>query len=116
MKVYKSAQAPFQPAQPGSGVKLLHTDRLSMAIWKFDKGVDGARHAHPEEQIACVLQGRVEFITDTGRAVVGEGEQIVFAGNEPHGSKMLEDSIILDVFSSHREDLRAKFPSLTPEG
>ena len=116
MKFYKHDQVPFHPVRPGAGVKLLHTDHLTVATWKLDQGGEVPRHTHPEEQTVCLLQGRIEMFTEQGAAVFEAGDRIVLAGNEPHAVKALEDSIIIDIFSAIREDLRAQFPALAPAG
>ena len=112
MKVYKHEATPFAATAPNVGVKQVHTDCLSLVTWRFDKGSSAPRHAHPEEQIAYILKGRVEMITDNGTFEAAAGDMIVFGGNEYHGSRALEDTVLLDIFSGVREDLRAKFPSL----
>lgn len=114
MKLYKPAEAAFNPQGAGSANKVLHTDLMSLATWKLDKGTELAMHDHPQEQIAFVLQGRMEFKTPGALTEVGAGEQIVFASNEPHGGKALEDSIVLDIFSSVREDFKKKFVAMQP--
>ena len=93
----------------------MHTEHLTIAIWKFAKGADFAMHRHPQEQTIYVLQGRVEYPMEQGAVVVEAGDHLVFAGDEPHGLRALEDTILMDLFSAHREDFRAKFPALAPE-
>lgn len=112
MKLYKYDETGFLSVRPGVGVKVLHTERMSVAAWKFDKGVGGDMHSHPQEQIAYILKGRVEMRTEAGAVEVRAGDMIVFAGNEAHGSTALEDSIVLDTFSSPREDFKEQFVEL----
>ena len=116
MKVYRE-KAPFtpDPARPGAAYKILHTDSLTIATWQFAKGWSSPRHVHPQEQTVHIIQGRAEFNTDAGAVTVGAGDKIVFAGNEGHAVKMLEDTILMDIFWPLREDFNAKFKAMTPE-
>ena len=104
--------APFNAVAPGAENKMLHSERMSLVTWRFAKGYQGASHSHPQEQITYVLKGKVEFTTPGGKVTAKAGEQVVFAGNEPHGSLALEDSLLVDIFSSVREDFKEKFPAV----
>ncbi len=61
-------------------------------------------HAHENEQMACVLSGRVRFRLPQPDGTVCEveltaGEVMHAPPNVPHGVLVLEDSVLLDVFS-----------------
>ena len=62
-------------------------------------------HAHENEQISCVLSGKLRFhIQDgTGGATrtvdVGAGEVLVLPSWVPHGAEAIEDCVALDLFS-----------------
>ena len=114
MKLYHYEEAPFTSQGETVGNKVQHTDCMSLVTWRFTKGHIGAMHVHPQEQLAYVLEGRVEFKTEAGSLIAKAGDQVLFAGNEAHGSVALEDSIVLDIFSSVREDFKDKFDVLAP--
>lgn len=107
MKRYAFDETPFQEQKPGVAYKVLHTEHMTVAAWRFDKGSEGAKHAHPQEQVAYILKGKIEFTTDSASIVASVGDQVIFAANEAHASKALEDSVILDIFSDVREDFRS---------
>ena len=115
MKFYRYDEAPFTPVVPGSENKMVHSEKMSMVSWALAKDFVGATHAHPQEQITYVLKGCVEFSTDSGKRTTKAGDVIVFAENEAHGSLALEDSLVIDIFSSIREDFTKKFPAVAPE-
>ncbi len=57
-------------------------------------------HAHENEQVSCVLRGRLRFVLGDGRkADVGEGEAIHLPSNCPHGAEALEACVVLDIFA-----------------
>ncbi len=65
------------------------------------KGCDVQVHAHENEQITCVLTGRLRFTLGPERreCVVGPGEVLLLPANVPHGAYALEDTVVLDLFS-----------------
>ncbi len=115
MKFYRYDDAPYNAVAPGSENKMVHTEHMSLVTWRFAKGMRGAAHAHPQEQISYVLKGCMEFTTDSGTVTAKVGDQVVFAGNEAHSSVALEDSLVVDIFSSVREDFVERFPAVQPE-
>jgi len=65
------------------------------------------KHSHVHEQIAHVIQGALRFqLGDDGaeETTVAAGGLIVLPSNVPHAAVVLEDSVVLDVFSPPRED------------
>lgn len=75
------------------------------------KGWKGERHAYPHEQLLYVLGGRIRLKIarhDQDDLVfdMEKGESIITAGAVEHEAEALEDSEVLDVFASPREDYR----------
>jgi quercetin dioxygenase-like cupin family protein len=69
------------------------------------KGCAVPRHAHPNEQLAFVLQGSLRFDLDDGTThIVNSGEVLVIPGNVPHSAVALEDTINFDIFAPPRQD------------
>ena len=56
---------------------------------------------HPQEQMAYIVKGKVEFsMGEEGeKHIFEEGMFFAFAPNVKHGTRFLEDSIVIDVFS-----------------
>ena len=75
----------------------------------LQKGCVVPRHAHENEQFACILSGCLKFELDsqtgTGNetVVVKAGELIHFPSNVAHAAEALEDTVVLDVFSPPSE-------------
>ena len=84
-------------------------ERVMLSQVTLDKGCLVPSHAHPNEQFACVLSGRLRFQIGGGESSVGEelilvgGEVLHFPPNVPHGAEALEDTVVLDVFSPPSE-------------
>lgn len=71
----------------------------------LQKGCCVATHAHPNEQFACLLSGRMKFALgaegarDRREVIVSGGEVLHLPPNLPHSAEALEESVILDIFS-----------------
>lgn len=69
------------------------------------KGFFLQTHSHENEQISCVLSGKIRFglgaegSPDRRDAMVGPGEVIVLPSNLPHSAEAMEDTVVLDIFS-----------------
>ena len=73
------------------------------------KGFQVAAHSHENEQISCVLSGRLQFglgnvgQSDYREIVVRGGEALLIPANALHSAEALEDTVVLDVFSPPSE-------------
>lgn len=63
------------------------------------QGCQVPMHAHPNEQFACVLSGRVRFALADGERTLGPGEVIRLPANAPHAALALATAVVLDVFA-----------------
>jgi quercetin dioxygenase-like cupin family protein len=61
-------------------------------------------HSHPNEQIALILSGALEFTVQGEKIVVRAGELIVLPPNVPHSALALEDTEDIDFFAPPRQD------------
>jgi quercetin dioxygenase-like cupin family protein len=104
MSTYRWHEEPVEPLNEKIGRQMLHTETMTLARITLRKGALVPRHAHPNEQIATVLEGTLRFVVDGEERVVGPGESVPLAADVPHEVEALEDSIVLDVFSPVRED------------
>lgn len=75
-------------------------ENVMVARVVLEKGFHLAVHQHDNEQITCLLSGRVRFtFADGSTAELGPGEVLELPGNVPHGADALERSELLDIFS-----------------
>jgi quercetin dioxygenase-like cupin family protein len=76
---------------------------------ELKKGCVVPTHAHFNEQITCVLRGRLRMgigpeASPSRRTIeVGTGEVLHLPGDTPHSAEALEDTLVLDVFSPPSE-------------
>jgi len=79
-------------------------DGVTVAHFALTKDGVVPRHAHSNEQISCVLSGKVQYVLDDQTFIVSTGELFQIPGNVAHEVTALEDSIVLDVFDPIRQD------------
>ena len=69
------------------------------------KGCDIPTHAHANEQIACVISGKIRFglgaegSPQRSELTLGPDEVLHLPSNVPHSAYAVEDTLILDIFS-----------------
>jgi quercetin dioxygenase-like cupin family protein len=68
------------------------------------KGAHVPLHSHPNEQIACVLSGKLKFVLEGRDVVLGAGEILCIPPDVPHEAFALEDTVDLDIFTPPRQD------------
>jgi quercetin dioxygenase-like cupin family protein len=61
-------------------------------------------HSHPNEQIALILSGALEFRVGGKAIIVRAGELIVLPPHVPHSATALEDTEDIDFFAPPRQD------------
>ena len=95
----------FKPAIPGVAMKaLVYGDKTLMTKFLLEKGSAIPPHAHPHEQTGYLVKGRLHFTIGAEDYDTREGDAWCIAGNVEHKVEVLEDSVVLEVFSPVRED------------
>ena len=91
----------------GEGVKRQITGydvTLMMVKVMFDKGGIGPMHQHYHSQTSYVVSGKFEVTVDGKTQILGAGDAFYIAPNLMHGAVCIEAGMLIDVFSSIRED------------
>ena len=83
---------------------------LMITRYQAKAGAEFEAHSHPEEQMGYVIKGRVEFFIgeQEERVLFEAGTFFRFAPNERHRSRVLEDIMVIDVFSPPRPEYLAE--------
>jgi quercetin dioxygenase-like cupin family protein len=90
---------------PKASRRLVKGERMMAARFELEEGLDVPPHAHHNEQITIVLEGRVLVrigSTDSEELreeVLGPGEVVALPPFVPHGFKALERTLAIDLFS-----------------
>jgi quercetin dioxygenase-like cupin family protein len=78
----------------------------SVTVGRFELKQGGRvpAHAHANEQVSIVLSGMLLFKVDGKETLVKAGEVMQIPGNAVHEVEVIEDTLVLDVFSPIRQD------------
>ena len=79
-------------------------DRVTIARFELKRGGVVPRHAHENEQVSMVLSGALLFKIDGREVTIRSGDVMQIPGNVPHEVEVLEDALVIDVFSPIRQD------------
>jgi quercetin dioxygenase-like cupin family protein len=86
--------------------QVIHGDKLTVARIHLAKGCIVPEHAHANEQVTMLQQGKLRFRLSGRELVLEAGDVLHIPADAPHDVVALEDSIAVDVFSPPRDDWR----------
>jgi quercetin dioxygenase-like cupin family protein len=80
--------------------------RMLLAEFRAQEGVEVPLHSHPQEQVGYVVSGQVELTIGGNTAICGPGDGYSMPGGVEHGARFLTESVVIDCFSPPRDDYR----------
>jgi quercetin dioxygenase-like cupin family protein len=98
---------PREEVSPVLGRRFITGGDMMIAHIYLKKDALVPMHAHENEQLTYVLEGRLLFtLGEDGDQVVevGPGEVLCIPRNLPHSALALEDTLDVDVFNPPRQD------------
>ena len=95
---------PVDQLSAGIGRQVIHTETMTVARIVLAAGAVVPGHAHENEQVTTVLEGRLRVVIDGHEHSVGAGESLILPANVPHEVEALSDTVTLEVFSPVRQD------------
>ena len=104
MKVHRWSDIPTEQLNPLVTRQVVHSDKMTISRLVLKRGAIVPRHQHVNEQVANVEQGRLRFVFDDSEVLAEAGEAVQIPSDVPHMVEVLEDSIVVDMFSPVRED------------
>ena len=93
-----------EPMSPTLTRQFVSGEQSMLARIVLLKGCIVPEHSHPNEQIAYILSGALEFTVGGTVHIVRAGEILVIPANLPHSAIALEDTVDLDLFAPPRQD------------
>ncbi|MFA9454044.1 MAG: cupin domain-containing protein [Candidatus Aminicenantaceae bacterium] len=102
---YKKHDTGFKIALEGVRFKTLaFGDKTLLAEFRLSRGSKVPEHSHPHEQTGYMISGHMRFFVEGKTIDVEPGDAWNIAGEVPHGVEVLDDSVVIEVFSPKRED------------
>lgn len=105
MKI-KLAEIDSKEIMPGYHGKLIYTQNMSLAFWEVEKGAKVPEHAHINEQVMQVLEGKFEFTLGGITNTYEPGDLVIIPPNVSHSGRAITPCKLMDVFSPTREEYR----------
>ena len=84
--------------------KFVNGEKLTFAHFTAKKGAQAAIHSHENEQVTYVLKGAIKINIDGKEVILWTDDVLVIPSNAPHSATVLEDIILIEVFSPVRQD------------
>jgi len=81
-----------------------HGDKTLLAEFYLQKGAAIPMHAHIYEQTGYMVSGKMRFTIGTEHFECAPGDTWCIPGDVEHRVEVLEDSVVVEVFSPVRED------------
>ena len=102
---YKNEEAGYTQLVDGIHIKtMVYGDKTLTAKFKLEKGSQLPLHNHPHEQTGYLVSGRMRFVVDGKTHLAEPGDSWCIAGDVKHSAEVLEDSVVIEVFSPMREE------------
>jgi len=92
---------------PAEGVRLktlVHGEKTHLCEFRINKGSTVPEHSHPHEQTGYLVSGRIKFIVGDEEFEAEPGDSWCLPGDIMHSAEILEDSVMVEIFSPVRED------------
>lgn len=101
----KNKERESKPQLEGIHYKTLtYGERTSLSEFTLKRGSTIPNHKHPHEQTGYVISGRMLFTIGGERFEAEPGDSWNIPGNLEHAVEVLEDTVVIEVFSPARED------------
>ncbi|HHB91257.1 MAG TPA: cupin domain-containing protein [Anaerolineae bacterium] len=82
---------------------LVWGEKMMLCEFTAEAGVIVPMHSHPHEQVGYVLSGRVQFTVDGETWIAGPGDSYAIPGGVEHEARVLEPTVLIELFSPPRE-------------
>ncbi len=89
---------------PGTAVRFIHSDRMTVAYWTFESAVSLPEHSHPHDQVTNIIEGEFELTVEGEPEILMAGDYRVIPPDAVHSARSITACRIIDVFSPVRDD------------
>ena len=104
---YRWEEIPRETLKADLGRRLITGERMMLAHVYLEQGCVVPQHAHENEQLTYILEGKLRFWLGEDESTVVDvaaGEVLHIPPNLPHKAEALETTLDVDVFSPPRQD------------
>ena len=102
---YKKINTKYNMLVEGIEFKTLaYGEKTQLCEFKLQKGNSLPLHEHPHEQTGYLVSGKIILMVANEQYEAESGDAWSIPGNISHGAEVIEDSIVVEVFSPIREE------------
>jgi len=95
----------YRPLADGVMMKpLVHGDKTLLCEFRIAKGASLPPHSHPHEQTGYLVSGKIRFVIEEKEFQAEAGESWCVKGDVVHSAEVLEDAVVVEVFSPVRTE------------
>ena len=91
---------------PGFKGKFVHSEYMTLAYWDTEKDAILPLHSHSHEEVANVLEGKMEMTIEGETVILEPGMVAVIPPNVKHSGRAITDCKVLDIFHPTREEYK----------
>ncbi len=110
MNIFRDEALKMSEFMKGAKARFVHSDKMTLAEWKFQAEVDLSEHSHSNEQITKILSGKFELTVSGETVLLKTGDSVVIPGDAIHSGRSITECHIIDVFNPAREDFKSYLP------
>lgn len=102
---YKKDDTQYKTQLDGVHFKtLVHGSNTSLHEFRLEGGSEIPMHSHPHEQTGYLVSGKMNFKIGDKTIPVEPGDSWNIPGGEEHGVDVIENCIVIEIFSPVREE------------
>lgn len=102
---YKKSKSGYREIVEGIMMKpLVYGEKTLLIETNLSKGYAHELHNHPHEQTGYLVSGRLRMTIDNEVFEVEPGDSWCIPGNVMHKTEIIEDAVVVEVFSPVREE------------
>ncbi len=83
---------------------LVHGEKTLLCEFRIAKGASLPPHAHPHEQTGYLVSGKMRFVIEEQEFQAEAGDSWCVKGDVVHSAEVLEDAVVVEVFSPVRTE------------
>ena len=102
--LYRWTDIDQEAVTPAIARRYITGDHVTVARFELAAGGVVPRHRHDNEQVSCVLSGALRFRFDGTEVVARAGDVVRIPGGVDHEVEVVDDAVVIDVFSPPRQD------------
>ena len=88
---------------------LAYNSDVMLCNFKLNKGAIIPLHNHPNVQVGFVFSGKIKFLKEKSEFFIAStGDSYIFDSDEFHGAEVLENTVVIEVFSPSRNEYKPK--------